>query len=231
MNYNTYRLKDIERKINILGIETLNIMITGATGTGKSTTLNTIFQKDLADTGGVAPQTMRLNSYRLNRYIKLWDTPGLGDGIEQDKRHMREIINMLDRVQHYNNRKYGYIDLVIVVIEGAKRDLGTTEELLKGILAHISQNRVLVAVNQADLAMKGHHWDESRHLPDQKLTEMLNQQAKSIRSRIRESVGINIKKPVYYSALQGYNIEAFLDFIIDNIPIRKRRMYIKRQQR
>ena len=51
MSYNTYRIKDIERKINILGIETLNIMITGATGAGKSTTLNTIFKKDLADTG------------------------------------------------------------------------------------------------------------------------------------------------------------------------------------
>ncbi|MDQ7005465.1 MAG: GTPase [Ghiorsea sp.] len=81
--FKTYRTSDLDRKLNIIGINPLDIMVTGVTGSGKSTTLNSIFQKEVATVGkGVDPETMTLTSYSLNHSFRLWDTPGLGDGIE-----------------------------------------------------------------------------------------------------------------------------------------------------
>lgn len=47
-----------------MGARPLDVMITGVTGAGKSTTLNTIFQKTVAKVGdGAAPETMELDAY------------------------------------------------------------------------------------------------------------------------------------------------------------------------
>ena len=73
----------------------LNIMITGATGCGKSSTINAMFDTEVAKVGvGVDPETMEIEKYELDNLI-LWDTPGLGDGKEADNRHARNIIKKL----------------------------------------------------------------------------------------------------------------------------------------
>ena len=93
--YNDYRRYELEKKSSSLGI-VFDVMVTGATGSGKSTTLNTVFQKKVAEVGsGVDPQTMDLKSYRLNYAFRLWDTPGLGDGKGNDKSHAKLIIDLL----------------------------------------------------------------------------------------------------------------------------------------
>ncbi|MDQ7084397.1 MAG: hypothetical protein Q9M36_05480 [Sulfurovum sp.] len=44
-----------------------DVMVTGVTGAGKSTTLNALFQKEISKVGrGVEPETMTLDSYKLN---------------------------------------------------------------------------------------------------------------------------------------------------------------------
>ena len=85
--YQNYRHEELSRKSSELGI-IFDVMVTGVTGAGKSTTLNSIFQKEIAKVGrGVDPETMNLDSYRLNDSFRLWDTPGLGDGKQNDKDH------------------------------------------------------------------------------------------------------------------------------------------------
>lgn len=138
-NYSTYRENEILAKLWELGANPLDVMITGVTGAGKSTTLNSVFQKTVAKVGdGVDPETMELDSYLLSEDIRLWDT---------------------------------------------------------------QKNR-----------------------PDETLRCFLEEQAYSIQKRVIESTGVFIKKPVYYSALKGYNIDKLLDFIIDNIPKQMRRI-------
>ena len=212
-----------------IGVYPLDILITGVTGAGKSTTLNSIFKKTVAKVGdGVDPETMMLDSYSLNEWIRLWDSPGLGDGIYQDKIHSEKIIDILNKTYTTNGETYGFVDLALIVIEGSNRDMGTTYKLLNEVIAPNFQNeRILVAINQADMAMKGHHWDESNSMPDNDLKAFLDEQAESIQKRIKEATGITILKPVYYSARYGYNIKALLDFIIDNIPVEKRRIKTK----
>ena len=111
----------------------------------------------------------------------------------------------------------------MIIFQG--RDLGTTYKLLNEVIVpNIQTDRILIAINQADVAMKGRHWNETWDCPDNVLHEFLEQKAASVQSRIREATGVNVVKPVYYSAERNYNVEKLLDMIIDNIPRERRQL-------
>ena len=225
-------------KWNKLKNQKLNIMITGATGSGKSSTINALFNMDsatvtreVAKVGvGADPETMDIVKYELGNMV-LWDSPGLGDGYDADRHHSHNIIDKLH--EQDENGKY-LIDLVLVVLDGASRDLGTSYELInKVIIPNLGKDkskRILVAINQADNAMKGRYWDYENNRPEQKLVDFLEEKCQSVRRRIKEGTGVDIE-PIYYSAgfkedgqPQGrpYNLAKLLYFILDHIPAEKR---------
>jgi hypothetical protein len=218
--YKNYRYNELAQKSKEVGI-VFDVMVTGVTGAGKSTTLNRLFEKEVASVGsGVEPETMGLESYMLNKSFRLWDTPGLGDGMQKDKEHAKKLIDLLYKSY---GEKNGYIDMVLVVIEGSNRDMGTTYKLLNEIIVpNFQKERILVAINQADMAMKGRYWDGINHKPYPKLKAFLEEKAHSIQKRVKEATGVEIMKPVYYSAEYGYNITALMDMFIDNMPTQKR---------
>lgn len=221
-DYRYYRIEDIERNLSWAGFQPLDVMVAGVTGAGKSTTMNSFFQKTVAKVGdGVDPETMEIGYYSLNSSFRIWDTPGLGDGAEQDKKHQEKIIELLNRT--YETKRYKFIDLALVIIEGSNKDMGTTYNLLnKVIVPNIQQDRILVAINQADFAMKGRHWNPVTRQPDAQLKGFLDEQADSIRRRVKEATDVDIYQPVYYSAEYGYNIDKLFDFIIDHMPHERR---------
>ena len=223
-SFKYYRKNDIEKKLEKARFRPLDVMVTGVTGAGKSTTLNTIFKKNVATVGnGVDPETMDLDSYSLNDVFRLWDTPGLGDGVKNDEIHKRKLVNLLYKTYSLDGNVYGWVDLAIVVLEGLNRDMGSTYTLLNEVIVpNIQADRILVAINQADMAMKGRHWNKETNEPDEILIEFLEKQASSIQNRVKEATGVTIRKPVYYSAEYGYNIEKLLDFIIDNMIVERR---------
>lgn len=225
-DYRHYRQEDIEKNLDRAGFYPLDVMITGVTGAGKSTTLNALFHSTVASVGrGVDPETMDIEAYSLSEYFRIWDTPGLGDGIEQDRIHKNKIINLLKETCEVDGRQQGFIDMAIVIIEGINRDMGTTYTLLNEvIIPYIQSDRILVAINQADVAMKGNHWDKLRMQPQMPLLQYLNEQARSIQRRVREATGVGIYLPIFYSAEYGYNINRFLDFIIDHMPKERRKV-------
>ena len=213
----------------VMGINPLDVMVTGVTGAGKSTTLNSLFQKDIAKVGkGVDPETMTLDSYSLNDYFRFWDTPGLGDGIKKDKEHSKNIIELLYKDYSKDDQTYGFIDTVLVIIEGSNRDMGTNYKLLNEVIVpNFQESRILVAVNQADMAMKGRHWNHKNNKPNKKLKDFLEAQVDSIQKRVKEATGVKIIKPIYYSAEYSYNINILLDLLIDNMPREKRELKIQ----
>ena len=223
-SFKYYRKNDIEKKLEKARFRPLDVMVTGVTGAGKSTTLNTIFKKNVATVGnGVDPETMDLDSYSLNDVFRLWDTPGLGDDVKNDEIHKRKLVNLLYKTYSLDGNVYGWVDLAIVVLEGLNRDMGSTYTLLNEVIVpNIQADRILVVINQADMAMKGRHWNKETNRPDEVLVDFLERQALSIQNRVKEATGVTIRKPVYYSAEYGYNIEKLLDFIIDNMIVERR---------
>jgi hypothetical protein len=213
----------------------VNIMITGATGCGKSSTINALFDMEVAKVGvGVNPETMDIEKYELNNLI-LWDTPGLGDGKEADNRHAKNIIRKLTEVDENGD---ALIDMVLVILDGSTRDLGTSYELINNViipnLGEEKKNRILVAINQADVAMKGRYWDYERNEPEEPLKEFLEEKVQSVKRRIQEATGVAIE-PIYYSAgfkeegseqCRPYNLSKLLYYIVKATPSEKRAVYV-----
>lgn len=213
----------------------INIMITGATGCGKSSTINALFETEKAKVGvGVDPETMNIQKYELDKLI-LWDTPGLGDGKEKDVIHAKNIISKLHEKDKDGN---ALIDLVLVILDGGSRDLGTSYELINSViipsLGEDRKDRILVAINQADMAMKGKYWNAELNRPEEKLKNFLDEKVESVKKRIEEGSGVDVD-PIYYCAgykeegeeqCQPYNLTKLLYYIIKNTPKEKRLVYI-----
>lgn len=224
----------------LLKDQKINIMVTGATGCGKSSTINALFDTEVAKVGvGVDPETMSIQKYELDNLI-LWDSPGLGDGKEADINHARNIIKKLNELDE--NGKL-LIDLVLVILDGSSRDLGTSYDLINNViipnLGDDKENRILVAINQADVAMKGRYWDYEKNEPEPPLVKFLDDKVKSVQRRIKEGTGVNVE-PIYYSAgfkeegeAQGqpYNLTKLLYYIIKCTPKEKRLVVVNNVNR
>ena len=65
---------------------------------------------------------MDIQKFDLDNLV-LWDSPGLGDGKEKDIEHSKGIIKKLNELDDNNKR---LIDMVLVLLDGSSRDLGTS---------------------------------------------------------------------------------------------------------
>lgn len=219
-----YRTQTIEKKIHAAGFTPLDILFVGATGVGKSSTLNALFGEDIATIGeGVDPETMQIEYYKVNEVLRIWDSPGLGDGIVEDERHEVIIKDSLRKNYTHDDSEWGFIDLVIVILDGSSRDMGTTYHLLEQVILHnIVPERVIIAINKADMAMSGRSWNKSTNRPKEKLLKFLEEKAISVANRLSQSTFLEIESPVYYSAEKKYNLDCLMDSIIDHIPTQRR---------
>lgn len=226
---------NIMKKFLHLKEQKINLMITGATGCGKSSTINALFNMEVAKVGvGVDPETMEISKYELDNLV-LWDSPGLGDGKEADNRHAKNIISKLHEKDENGNL---LIDLVLVILDGSTRDLGTSYELINQViipnLGENKENRILVAINQADVAMKGRYWNYEKNEPEPQLVNFLEEKVISVKKRIKEGTGIDIE-PIYYCAgykeegekqNKPYNLAKLLYYIVKYTPTEKRLSYV-----
>lgn len=222
------------KNLNSLKEEKVHVLITGATGCGKSSTINALFDQEVAKVGQSSnPETMNIARYDFDNVI-LFDSPGLGDGYEADLRHAKNITNKLLEKKPNGDL---LIDLVLVILDGSSRDLGTSYELInKVIIPNLGEDksRLLIAINQADQAMKGRHWDQEKNQPEQKLIEFLNEKVESTKSRIYEATNVNVD-PIYYAA--GYkdgddqqypwNLSKLLAYILRHTKKEKRIVFAK----
>lgn len=73
-------------------LRTVNVIVAGITGTGKSTLINAVFGKKLAETGSGRPVTEHMNEYYNEEVpIRIWDTVGLELDSEKTERSIRDI--------------------------------------------------------------------------------------------------------------------------------------------
>lgn len=214
----------------------LDILLVGATGVGKSSTINALFGDNVAKVGtGCEPETQIVSHYRINDYFRIHDSAGLGDGKENDKRHARNITDILTKtvsVGGDNSIPYGFMDMVMVILDGSSRDLGTAYQLLRDVIVPIiDPKRIIVLINQADMAMKGRYWNSINNQPETTLKQFLDEQAHNVQQRIKEATGLNIHTPIYYSAEYRYNIDKILLHIKQNLPIQRRIIKVDEQSK
>ena len=224
------KAKRLSRLIKVRN-QKVNVMLTGSTGAGKSSTINALFNMDIAKVGvGVDPETSIIEKYELDN-LTIWDTPGLGDGVESDEKISHAILEKLNELDEYGNP---IIDLVVVVLDSSSKDLGTSYYLINNILipalGEDAKSRILLALNQADVAMKGKHWDEENNEPDEILKLFLKKKADSVQRRVEEATGLSIR-PFYYCAgykeeggeqRKPYNLTKLLYYIVRAVPKDKR---------
>ena len=209
----------------------VNIMLVGATGSGKSSTVNAMFNMNVAKVGvGVDPETTCISKFDLDN-LTIWDTPGLGDGVERDKEITHDIITKLNELGEDGKPM---IDLVVVIMDSSSKDLGTSYDLINNVLIPClgseAGKRIVIALNQADIAMKGNHWNKEENKPDDVLNAFLKKKAASVRERIKDGTGLDLF-PFCYCAgyseegeeqCKPYNLTKLLHSIIQIIPREKR---------
>jgi len=208
----------------------VNIMLIGVAGAGKSSTINALFDMSVAKVGvGVDPETKEIVKYDLGNLI-IWDTPGLGDGVEADKGHIKQIVRKLSETDGNGNM---LIDLVLVVLDAGSKDLAVSYDVINNTLIPClgkdNAHRILIGLNQADMAMKGRHWDNESNAPDSVLAEFLTQKSESVSRRVKDATGVSVD-PVCYCAgytdgeekQNPYNLSKLLYYILMAVPAEKR---------
>ena len=208
----------------------VNLMLVSANGAGKSSTINALFDMSVAKVGvGVEPETKEIVKFDLGN-LTIWDTPGLGDTVEKDKAHIKKIVKKLSEVGDDGNL---LIDLVLVVLDAGSKDLAVSYDVINNTLIPClgknNAHRILIGLNQSDLAMKGRHWNNEKNAPEPILHDFLIQKADSVKRRIRDATGVTVE-PVCYCAgytdgeekQNPYNLSKLLYYILMAVPSEKR---------
>ena len=209
----------------------VNIMLVGSSGVGKSSTINAMFDMNVAKVGvGVDPETKEIEKYELGN-LTIWDTPGLGDSVDADRNNVFNIIRKLSETCDDGNL---LIDLVLVVLDASSKDLAVSYDVINNTLipslGKDNIHRILIALNQSDMAMKGRHWDNEQNAPDSVLKGFLTKKVNSVKQRVLEATGV-IVEPIYYCAgyieddgmqQNPYNLSKLLYYILMAVPSEKR---------
>lgn len=128
--------------------EKFNLLMVGATGSGKSSTINALFDTQVAEVGtGVDPETASIDCYALDNFC-IWDTPGLGDGVENDIAIAKAIKAKLSETDPEGAQ---VVDMVLIVLDASTKDLGTVYTLLNEVviprLGSEAEQRILIGLN------------------------------------------------------------------------------------
>ena len=77
-------------------LETLNIMVIGKSGVGKSTLINNVFRKRIAIAGSGEPVTQTIQRHTVPGFpLQIYDTPGLELGEEQQRRVKADVASYI----------------------------------------------------------------------------------------------------------------------------------------
>ncbi|CAC5387665.1 DHH [Mytilus coruscus] len=167
-------------------------LLVGLTGSGKSSTVNYLFDKNIAETGDSKSVTHSTTEYILKLKSVEWripdlklsiiDTPGFGDteGLEKDARNIMSIKRFFE--SHPNIRKNSYPNLVMIVqnimdnrIEGESSNF---VKMLKGlskvgVIDIDNPNVVVVLTHVTSIARNPKCWDEKVQKRKEEVTALV----------------------------------------------------------
>lgn len=153
--------------------KTINILITGKTGVGKSALVNSLMGAKIAPEGHeLKPQTMEVTSYtaQINSVsVVIWDSPGLQDGSDNEQRYIEDM-----------RAKCSSYDLVLYCTRMNETRYPTNDDLnaVKTLTSHFGQQFWENAVYVLTFA--------NEVLPSKKDPSMMRTKFEQLRSAIPE---------------------------------------------
>ena len=192
------------------------IMICGATGRGKTTTINTLFGREVGKVGTFARGTKEDAVYEWvskGANIDLVDVPGLGDA-----KYDREFAAI------YRNRVPLIDAFLVVTVPPRPIDLGTirTIRLLRNQRVPIS--KITIGINRLDVIHSDGHnvrLDGIAGPRTERDVALIEEQRSSAIESLLEDGRIRIPdhQVIPYDALSGWNMYPLLEAVLENLPI------------
>ncbi len=191
-----------------------SVLIIGAEGVGKSSTINALLNMQVAPVGeGIEAQTTEFSAYQADK-LTLWDSPA----ITPSNHH--QLQDFLAKTP---------IDHILLLGDAGSRDIGGLFSILSTTLLPFynekSEDKITLALNHADMAINGKHWDNETDQPLEKLTQHLLAKVDSVGTRIAESTGFKTQ-PLYFCSgfkddfdtLKPFHMKLLMDKIKQIIP-------------
>lgn len=132
----------------IKNLKTLNIIIIGKSGVGKSTLINTLFRGNFAETGLGRPVTSEIRKLSKKDYpLSIYDTPGFELSHEQQAKVKDEVLELIDKGYAAKDINEAIHCIWYCVNVGANRTFDSSEiEWLKSFAESNKKSQVPIIV-------------------------------------------------------------------------------------
>lgn len=188
--------------------------IIGISGTGKSSTLNSMFNTNLA-VSHVIPCTKEFINTNLkincsseystieNAALRVVDAPGLGADIAEDPKYL-EMYH-----KHLTN-----CDAILWILSARNRAIALDQIYLKELKQY--HEKIVFGINQVDI-IEPINWNTKTNLPSQEqyknIQIIVEDRKKKIESIIKKEISI-----VFYSAKKRYRLADVYEILINAAP-------------
>lgn len=188
--------------------------VIGVSGTGKSSTLNSMFNTNLAishvvactkefiDTD-IAVKFSSEQSTMQTAALRVVDAPGLGEDIARDPEYLEKYHKNLERC-----------DAVLWVLSARNRAVALDQMYLKELKQY--HDKIVFGINQVDI-LEPNNWNSKTNLPSQEqisnMQVVLEDRKKKLESIIKRDISIAV-----YSAKRRYRLANVYEMLINAAP-------------
>lgn len=198
-----------------------NILICGATGSGKTTTIRTLFGSEVGEVGHYSRGTSQDMLYEWEsrgRNIDIVDLPGLGDSKQRDREY-KDI---------YRRRVEQAHAFVVVTTPPRPASLPTLRTVNLLLSCGVPPEKLVIAFNRMSLiniedeagltpividGLGGPAFEDEKQAVDQAREALLT----DLRAGTHVA-GFHLDQVIAYDALTGWNLFAVLDRIVTSLP-------------
>ncbi len=189
------------------------IGIVGVSGTGKSSTINTMFKTRLPVSHTTAC-TMEFESNQIDVQLRndeseptpaklvVYDAPGLGEDIRRDPGY-------IDMYHRYLPK----CDVILWVMAARNRAVALDQTYLKEF--RDLHSRIVFGINQVDL-VEPMNWKTGLPIPSSEQLNHINEIVRDRSKRLSETVESDVKV-VPYSNVRGFNLEELFARMISHV--------------